>query len=139
MKKDARRPSQETRQYWLYAESLVHKFPADCPDSGKWLVFVHVTRVDEVWESIRSATMRGELGPEAKVSTMKPNPNATTLDKKVICVYTYDWADEADVRRVRQKLRELGITWKIPYKTDRDTLEDKYVTKRYSRISKYYE
>ncbi len=45
---------------------------------------------------------------------------------KVICVYTYDWTDEADVRRVRQELRALGITSKIPYKTDDDTNAGRY-------------
>jgi hypothetical protein len=36
-------------------------------------------------------------------------------------VYTYDWQDEKDVRRVRQELRELGITQRIPYKSDEET------------------
>ena len=37
---------------------------------------------------------------------------------KLICVYTYNFEDLDDVRRVRLRLRELGYIKKIPYKTD---------------------
>jgi len=53
---------------------------------------------------------------------------------RVICVYTYDWADEVDVRRIREELRRLGITWKIPYKADEDTIKGRYG----KGVSKYY-
>lgn len=52
---------------------------------------------------------------------MKPNPNATATGTRLICVYTYNLDDERNCLRVRQALRNLGVTWKIPYKTDADT------------------
>jgi hypothetical protein len=42
--------------------------------------------------------------------------------EEVICVYTKDYADKDDMMRVRERLNERGITWKIPYKTDAMTL-----------------
>ena len=74
----------------------------------------------------------------SKVATAKSNPNATNSSIKVICVYSYDWADEGDVMRIRQELRQLGITRKIPYKADEDTDSGKYANQGTKRISKYY-
>ncbi len=95
--------------------------------------------VDTVWGKIKKATERGKLGFASKVSTAKSNPNAKNPDSKVICVYTYDWTDEADVRRIRHELRKIGIIRKIPYKSDEDTMEGKYAKRGDRRISKYYE
>jgi hypothetical protein len=81
----------------------------------------------------------GRLGGSAKVSTAKPNPLSKDPRKRVICVYTYDWTDEEDVRRIREELRKLGVVNKIPYKSDGDTLSGKYRITGHRRISKYYE
>lgn len=55
------------------------------------------------------STENGELGHRSKVATAKRNPNARSAATKVICVYTYDYEDTEDVKRVRGKLRELGF------------------------------
>ena len=78
------------------------------------------------------------MGEMSKVAAAKDNPNATNSSIKVICVYTYDWTDEEDVMRIRQELRQLGITRKIPYKADEDTESGKYANQGTKRISKYY-
>jgi hypothetical protein len=52
----------------------------------------------------------------------------------MICVFTYDWTDAEDVLRVRQALRDLGITKKLGYKADEDTRAG-----RYGFDYKYYE
>ena len=78
------------------------------------------------------------MGSSSKVATAKPNPNAVSQDAKVICVYTYDWSDEADVMKIREELKKLGITRKIPYKSDEDTLAGKYAIAGNRKISKYY-
>jgi hypothetical protein len=87
---------------------------------------------------IKAATARGLLGSGAKVATMKQNPNAASPDTRVICVYTYDVGDASDCSRIREALRQLGATWKIPYKTDADTVAGKY-SRQGIRISKRYE
>lgn len=91
------------------------------------------------WDKIKRATEDGKLGSSAKVSTARPNPNAKDPNAKVICVYTYDWTDEKDAKRVREELRRLGISSKIPYKADNDTFAGKYANRGSTRISKYYE
>ncbi|MBV9290571.1 MAG: DUF1917 domain-containing protein, partial [Hyphomicrobiales bacterium] len=103
------------------------------------LIFVPVVQVDELWEKIEQATEEGRLGRHAKVSTAKPNPNAKDANEKVICVYTYDWTDQQDAKRIREELRGMGITQKIPYKADSDTTAGKYANRGNKRISKYYE
>lgn len=63
-----------------------------------------------------------------------PRPN----ERGLICVYTYDWTDEADVMRVREELRNLGFTWRLPYKTDEDTYNNIYRATGHKHISKYF-
>ena len=84
-------------------------------------------------EKVREATINGKLGYCSKVATAKKNPNAKVKDVKVICVYTYNYRDKKDVIRIRNELRSIGITWKIPYKSDYDTITNKKKWK-----SKYY-
>lgn len=133
------KPSQVVDDYWIYARRVVGAYPARTERSGKWLVFVPIPQLDEVWATIRAATADGRLGEASKVATMRPNPNAANRATKVICVYTYDFEDVDDARRIRQELRKLGIHQKIPYKADHDTLAGKYVIEGHTHISKYFE
>ena len=133
------KPSEVTEVYWIYAIMKKGEYFKPTVRSGKWLIFVDKKDVDEVWAKIKKATEAGKLGDSSKVATAKPNPNATNPDTKVICVYTYDWNDEKDARRVREELKKLGITNKIPYKADEDTLAEKYRIMGNKKISKYYE
>jgi len=130
-------PSKVKKVYWLYAFRKKGKYPRPTKRSGKWLIFVKPENVDEVWRKIKKATENGKLGNCSKVATARPSTLAKSR-AKVICVYTYDWKDEKDVMRIRGELRKLGITNKIPYKADIDTLKGKYKTTSSGRISKYY-
>jgi len=133
------RPSQVKHEYWLYAERKSGDYPKATTNSGKWLIFAPISQIDGLWTKIKLATEDGRLGDLAKVATARPNPIATNPRTKVICVYTYDWTDEADVRRVREELRALGITSRIAYKADSDTDAGRYSRLGHKRISKYYE
>lgn len=134
-------PSEATNGYWIFASRRKGKYPKPSPRSGKWLIFVNIKDICEVWAKIRKATEEGKLGAEAKVSTAKSKPAdiGYKKDEHVICVYTYDWTDEKDVERIREELRKLGITNKIPYKADEDTGKGRYAARGHKRISKYYE
>ena len=131
-------PSQVTDEYWLFANRKQGIYPQHSSNGGKWLIFVPIERIDQVWSRIKSATEAGKLGEMSKVATVKDNPNAANSSVKVICVYMYNWTDEADVMRIRQELRQLGITRKIPYKADKETESGKYANQGTKRISKYY-
>ncbi len=133
------RPSRATEEYFLYADRKTGSYLEHTDRVGKWLIFVPTESVDEVWEKIKLAVERGELGESAKVSTARPNPNAADTSKHVICVYTYDSDDAADVRRIRAVLRGLGVRHRIPYKTDSATERGEYRKAGHKRISKYYE
>lgn len=130
-------PSTITEVYWIYAKREEGSYPKSLGKSGKWLIFVNNENIDEIWKKIKKATEEGLLGDSSKVATAKPNPNATNPYTKVICVYTYDWSDK-DVMRIREELRNIGITQKLPYKSDEDTLAGKYTVKGDKLISKYY-
>ena len=136
---DSRDPSEVNDVYWLFARRRIEDRPQNPGNVGKWLIFVSPKHVNKVWAMIKDATEEGLLGCSAKVATGKPNSHTGKSKSHVICVYTVDYTDETDVRRVREKLRELGITAKIPYKTDSDTLAGKYATRGEPPISSYFE
>jgi hypothetical protein len=122
-------PSKTTQMYWIVLDA-----PGSAPEAiedenaGKWLIFQEPDAADAAWKKVRDATVAHELGISAKVSTAKPNPDSRD-NRKVIYVYTKDWADEVDVMRVREKLRELGFTDRIGYKRNIETFAGEYAQK----------
>jgi len=122
-------PSKTTLMYWIVQDA-----PGAAPNQvddekvGKWLIFLEPDQVDEGWKRVRDDTCAGLLGFSAKVSTAKPNPESRDR-RKVIYVYTKDWADEADVMQVRERLRERGFTERIGYKRNIETFRGEYSQK----------
>jgi hypothetical protein len=90
------------------------------------MVFVYTRDLDSTWSTIRDATMSGTLGVAAKAGTALDNPNAYNDATKLICVYTRDYREIEDIRRVLIGLRKLGISWRLTYKTDEATLSGEY-------------
>ncbi|KAI0121641.1 hypothetical protein BJ170DRAFT_130431 [Xylariales sp. AK1849] len=74
--------------------------------SGKWMLFCPVHSVNDVWGTVAEATATNELGIAAKVATRRDVDQRT---ERLICVYTADFADKADVKRVALKLKQLGL------------------------------
>ncbi|WP_246235558.1 putative phosphothreonine lyase domain-containing protein [Streptomyces boluensis] len=70
----------------------------------------------ELWQRIRGATIEGDLGTQSKV----------LKDFTRACVYTRDYRDLDDLRRILSVLRELGINSWIDYKRDCDTARGVY-------------
>ena len=135
-----RKPSQEAQDEWLFSgRKKRFPYPDHTERSGKWLVFLRPSEADDLWLKIKDAVERGQLGSEAKVSTNSPHSVRFNPNVQVICVYTYDYDDRADVMRVRDRLRELGVTWPISYKADEDTADSKYRATGHRNISKYRE
>lgn len=132
-------PSKVTSDYWVYAYRQKGEYPEHTSNGGKWLVFVSDFFLDKIWMKIKTATEQGKLGGMAKVATVKINLDFINLKVKVICVYTYDWKDEMDVKRIRDELRNMGITRKIAYKSDEDTDQNRYRINSSERLCKYYE
>jgi len=129
-------PTKTTQMYWIVQDA-----PGSAPEAiedenaGKWLIFQEPDQVDAAWTKVRDATVALELGISAKVSTSKPNPESRD-NRKVVYVYTKDWADEPDVMRVREKLRKLGFVDRIGYKRNIETFAGEYAKK--GKLVTYY-
>ena len=129
-------PTKTTQMYWIVQDA-----PGSAPEAiedenaGKWLIFQEPDLVDAVWTKVRDSTVALELGISAKVSTAKPNPDSRD-NRKVVYIYTKDWADEEDVLRVREKLRELGFVDRIGYKRNIETFAGEYA-KKGKRVTYY--
>ena len=129
-------PSKTTQTYWIVQDAPGSAQEAtEDENAGKWLIFQEPDQVDAVWKKVRDATVALELGISAKISTAKPNPDSRDA-RKVIYVYTKDWADEPDVMRVREKLRDLGFVDRIGYKRNIETFAGEYA-KKGKRVTYY--
>ncbi|GAB1309970.1 hypothetical protein MFIFM68171_00180 [Madurella fahalii] len=73
---------------------------------GKWMLFPTIDTVTEVWRAVAEAVVAGRLGVGAKVATagLEGDENA-----RVICMYTKDFTDVEDVKRVLLALDEMGL------------------------------
>lgn len=115
---------------WIYAFRGRRRedYPKKIEQQGKWLVFVPTDEVNKLWRKIKRAVELGHLGRIAKVTPIRRAKidERTNRQCHIICVYTYDWTDKEDVMRIREELRNLGLTQILPYKTDGDTQEGKY-------------
>jgi len=133
-------PTQVYDDYWIRVERVdPYNYPQPTERNGKWMIYAHINEVDQVWITISSAVIGGLVGSSAKVATMKPNPNATKPEHKVICIYTYDSEDRDDVVRILTSLREdLGILHKAFYKEDNATRSRIYSFNTKGPVSKYW-
>ena len=95
-------------------------------NGGKWMIFADWEDLDMYWEWIKRATILGHLGPASKVSTRRPTSLRQDESKGVICIYTYNYKDLEDIRRVRSELADMGFTDLIYYKTNEATRSGLY-------------
>ncbi|MCJ1335022.1 hypothetical protein MMC09_000288 [Bachmanniomyces sp. S44760] len=86
--------------------------------SGKWLLFPRVEDVDSIWGIVARETVLGNLGMAAKVATREDGGDGggeegggggTGGGARLICVYTTDFSDRADVKRVLERMRKLTL------------------------------
>jgi Domain of unknown function (DUF1917) len=110
---------------YLLEEDIVSLARAKHILTGKWMLFPSPAHVDEVWFKVAKGTCAGELGMAAKVATVGDGDRAER--SRLICVYTNDFADKDDVKRVLRKLKEMklvGDEQGIFYKCDAYTYLD---------------
>ncbi|MHB1252207.1 MAG: putative phosphothreonine lyase domain-containing protein [Acidimicrobiales bacterium] len=123
-------PSLSTSDYWIWAEDP-SRAPGNPDTSGKWQVYVQREYVDEAWSTIASMVEQRQLGPAAKVSTVKENPNSPSgPGLHVIIVYASDWRDLNDLRRILRALHEVGLArgW-LHFKRDLETRNGAYLNR----------
>merc|ERR1719221_984407 len=92
-------------------------------------------RVDGVWKSIAAATTDGALGVAAKVSTngkgLAGYRDPAWRGTYLVCAYTSDFRDAADVARALRGLRRAGVRHRVYYKADIVTLAGLYSGNRF--------
>ncbi len=128
-------PTEVSNHAWIYALRQQGSYPVKTERSGKWLIFLSAETIDRYWQKVKAAVEQGQLGAQAKVSTLSKGSMPPEVRRKkeergdtrfVICVYTYDHEDKGDVMRIREVLRDLGIRRPIRYKADADTHAGSY-------------
>ncbi|KAL9088054.1 MAG: hypothetical protein Q9165_006395 [Trypethelium subeluteriae] len=90
---------------------------------GKWMLRPSLEDLPRVWRLVAEAVAEGRLGLCAKVPPEGSTYRSPT-DESVVIVYTYDFTDQKDVKRVLQELVNIGLVPQegsgrpIYYKTD---------------------
>ncbi|KAK4099119.1 DUF1917-domain-containing protein [Parathielavia hyrcaniae] len=107
---------------------------------GKWMLFPKVGEVNEVWRRVCDGVETNRLGTAAKVSTSCQVHGDPT---RLICVYTKDFTDVVDVKRVLDALVAMGlVTANMPrgitYKCDAYTYLDIYGKNEYGLQASMY-
>lgn len=114
-------PSEVTNTPWIWAFFRGKKMQPETERIGKWLFFVANQYVDNTWQNVKKNVEDGKLWKMAKVSTAWGGKGS-----HVVCVYTCDHDDEADVMKIREHLRAMGFRRATSYKTDAQTLAGVY-------------
>lgn len=130
-----------TVERWVHVEPL-RAATYDLAHVGKWLIYLRCRQVATSWGVIAKGTREGQLGISAKIRGHPPEPRSKTNQpdeltftdllggnaRHVVCVYTRDWRDLADLERVGRALGELGAVASgiLRYKSDAQTYENVY-------------
>ena len=94
--------------YWIEAKRQPGDYPPLSAQAGEWRAELRLDEVDAVWARVKALTRDGGLGYKSKVST-RPAAGQADADARLLCVRTYDARDAADVARVGDALRGLGL------------------------------
>ncbi|KAJ5918062.1 hypothetical protein N7454_010437 [Penicillium verhagenii] len=92
--------------------------------AGKWMLFPSVKKVDSTWATLVTALDTGKVQADAKVAA---DDGSGSEKSRLICVYTENFADKENVKKVLRMLLNEGIfepaaTGPIYYKSDAFTL-----------------
>lgn len=88
------------------------------------MLFCDPDEVDRTWEVVAKATANNKLGIAAKVAPTPVKGLGDPHKERVICIYSANFADRADVERILRRLEELKLVKKfqhIYYKPGKST------------------
>ncbi|KAF1984465.1 DUF1917-domain-containing protein [Aulographum hederae CBS 113979] len=78
--------------------------------SGKWMLFPKMDDIHRVWRLVCEGVAENRLGTGAKFATGSDRPDrGRGPPVRLICVYTKDFSDRNDVRRVVEELAEMAL------------------------------
>lgn len=118
-------PSKDRSCFWHQALSPAVKSFVSNDKTGKWCVMLTATEVDAAWAKIKAAVETNRLLCAKAATRLSSERHGGSF---VICVYTADWSDEADLHQSRAVLRELGFEQPLRYKRDIETINNVYGT-----------
>ena len=76
-------PAEVYDDYWISVRRRdPFTYPAATERCGKWMIYAHISEVNQIWATIRDAVEAGLLGSSAKVATMRPNPKKSDQKTK---------------------------------------------------------
>ncbi|KAL9071259.1 MAG: hypothetical protein Q9157_005521 [Trypethelium eluteriae] len=75
---------------------------------GKWMLRPSFEDLPRVWRLVAEAVAEGRLGPCAKVPP-EGSTHRSSTNESVVIVYTNDFTDQKDVKRVLQELVDIGL------------------------------
>jgi hypothetical protein len=85
--------------------------------TGKWMLFISdLNEHDRQWPILKQAINDGRLGISMKAST-----SISTKEDGLTCIYTRDFRDIDDVKRILISLRNIGFHQHVAYKADEQT------------------
>ncbi|WP_454737163.1 putative phosphothreonine lyase domain-containing protein [Cupriavidus necator] len=111
------RPSLNEKEVWLHVAAPSLKSFESNESTGKWCIFRSEHEIDQSWATVKDLAAAEKI-LLAKVSTAI---GRRYHDGHVICIYTLDWNNHADLMTVREVLRAAGFTEEMGYKRDVDT------------------
>ena len=74
---------------------------------GKWMMFPPAEDLNWVWETVCEGIVNGELGYAAKVAAKTEQDD--DRGNRLICVYTEDFDDRKELRKVVAALKKKGL------------------------------
>ena len=77
--------------------------------TGKWLLFVGLDDVDYAWGRVAKGTAEDDLGVSARVAAKEADGEDESKGGRLICIYTKDFENKEDAKRVLKKMKELGL------------------------------
>lgn len=99
---------------WVYAESPIVN---NDDIYGSWVINLSSGEVNGWWDVIKKRTEEGSLGYTAKCSTKRNISPKYKISEYEVHVYT----EQQNIGEIREKIRDLGVTWRIPYRTHEAT------------------
>ncbi|KAF2835660.1 DUF1917-domain-containing protein [Patellaria atrata CBS 101060] len=95
-----------TRKLTPQRQQLKNEIYKLAKDKG-WMLFPMAADVIRTWRAVSEAIINARLGPSAKIATI--GPDRDPAGGRLICIYTKDFSDVDDVRRVLNELVLMGL------------------------------
>ncbi|KAF9046344.1 translation initiation factor eIF 4e-like domain-containing protein [Panaeolus papilionaceus] len=90
--------------------------------TGKWVIFVPVSKVDELWAKVVNLVC---VDGRAQCANVRTTPRRG-FKQNVICVWVENYTDERSVVELRRELLRIGVRKEILFKTDAYSYLDIY-------------